>query len=143
MLDCILKQFRQDNRRNLPPFGCVCIDVHIHLQAVRVADRHERQELIEERQLVGQRHEPLRAGFQQVSIAARQRADKRRRARMALLDEVAERIEVVEQRVRIDLALQREQLRLDVQTLQLIAALAVAFPFLDEEQRFVDVRDER
>ena len=47
---------------------------------------------------------------------------------MALFDEVAERVEIVEQRVRIDLALERQQLRFDVEALQPLAALAIALP---------------
>ena len=56
---------------------------------------------------------------------------------------MAERVEVVEERVRVDLALERQQLRLGVHALKLVAALAVAAPLLYQEQRFVDVRDER
>ena len=62
---------------------------------------------------------------------------------MTLLDEVAERVEIVEERVRIDLAPERQQLRLDVQPLQVLAALPIALPLRDQKQRFVDVRDER
>jgi hypothetical protein len=47
-----------------------------------------------------------------------------------LFDQVTERVEIVEQRVRVDFALEREQLRFDVAALQALAALRDRSPLL-------------
>src|SRR5687768_11780641 len=69
--------------------------------------------------------------------------NERRGTRVPLVDEVAERIEVVEERVWIDLTPERHQLSFDVLPLQLLAALTIVLPFANEKHGFINMRDER
>ena len=55
-------------------------------------------------ELVGERHQCPATAFEDVSIRGAQRPDEPRRGVAPLIDEVRERVEVVEEEMRIDLA---------------------------------------
>ena len=53
------------------------IDLHHHLEPVRITDGHERQELVEQGELVGKWNQSLRSGPQEIAITSGERGDKR------------------------------------------------------------------
>ena len=83
-----------------------------------IADVGQRPVPFERLELVGERNQRPAAAFEHVAIGRAQRADERRRRVAALIDEVRERVEIVEEEVRIDLASEAFELGLEARLFQ-------------------------
>ena len=89
------------------------VDVDGEPHAAAVADVGQRAVPFERGELVGERHQRPAAAFEHVAVTRAQGPDEPGAALAALIDEVRERVEVVEQEMRIDLASQALELSLE------------------------------
>ena len=104
VLQRVLKQLGQRDRRKEQPVRVRGLNFERQPHTAGVADVGQRPVTFERLELVGERNERAAAAFENVSIGCAQRADEPRRRVAPLIDEVRERVEVVEEKMRIDLA---------------------------------------
>ena len=116
-------------------------DVDREADAAAVADVGQGPVPLERGELVGERNQRLPAAFEHVAVARAQRADERRRRLAALIDEMRQRVQVVEEEMRIDLAAKAFELGREARLFDPGAAHAVALPVAQQEHGLVDMGD--
>src|SRR6476646_3713452 len=92
-------------------------------------------------ELLGKGHECSPAAVEDILVCGAQCLDEPWSGVASLLDQVNERVEVVEEKVRIDFAAETLQLGLEAGVLHPCASQPIALPIAKQEDGFVDVRD--
>src|SRR4029453_15089793 len=141
VLQSVLEELGQRNRRQEEPAGVLRWNVDREPHASGITDVGKSPVAFERLELVTQRNEGGAAALENVAIGRAQRADERRGRVAALIDEVHERVQVVEEEVRIDLPSQAFELGLEARLFQPCAAQAIALPVTQQEHGLVDVGD--
>jgi len=97
----------------------------------------QRQVGFNKRHFIGQRHRGLALGQQHVAVHIGQLLHKLLGRRIARLDEGRKGVEVIEQKMRVELALQRVELGLGGGPGQLVGAAQVGLPLLKKVRGFI------
>ena len=141
VLQRVLKQLGERNRREQQAARVGGLNLHDEPHAAGVADFSQSPVPFERLELVGERDQRPAAAVEDVPVGRAQRPDEPGGRVAPLIDEVRERVEVVEEEVRIDLASEAFELGLQACLLRPRAPHARAFPVAEQEHGFVDVGD--
>ena len=118
----------------------------VEANTATVADVGQRPVPLERVELLGERHQRSAAAFEHVPVLALKVRMKPGRRLAALIDEMRQGVEVVEEEMRIDLAAEAFELGREARLFQPGAAQAIALPIAKQEHRLVDMgnrHDER
>jgi len=94
---------------------------------------------LERFQFLSQTHQRSGTAIENVSICRAQCSNEAGGGVAALIDEMHERVQIVEEKVWIDLATEALELHLQTRVLQSRAAHAIAFPILEQEHGLIDM----
>ena len=143
VLQRVGEQLAQRHRRNLQAVGDVGSQVmQLNLHGAAEPDARQQVLTAERGDLFRQWDQRAFARGEHVAVRVAERFDERHGVGAAVFHQVRQRVQAVEQEVRVDLARQRRQLRAQPLLLEERRAQPRAVPLGQQEHRLVDVRDD-